>query len=345
MRFASSEIVDLFVDNKGSLRTGASRSDSCLACGSARIRHAFEKSFFAHWECADCSFVFVNPRPVESELVRMYSSLEYIRKRTELFEVPGVRGGRSFNITLDVDKWYGSICDRITRHVSRGAMLDIGGGSGRFLKFVKDRHPGFDLTLAELNEQLCSVARDVFGLKTVNGGVERVAQEERKFDAVVSIATIEHVFDPAAYLAAIRSVLNKGGILYMTGPRLGWLSRTVSTSAIYDVAPPVHLNFFDLKSMRALLDKTGLPFSIVEAPQSHGPVFHLGHFFCKHNYLIEDVIIEEHLEAPSRVYPHRDNSFLTGAVCKTLDLMTRALRPAIQLVDGQRVAHFVLRAT
>jgi SAM-dependent methyltransferase len=345
MRFASSEVIELFIDNKKSVKAGnPQQAAACLACRSPEIRHLFDKCFFPHVECARCGFVFVNPRPAEADLVRMYSSLTYIATRTELFEIARIRAGLSFNVTMDVDKWYGAIADRIRNHVPRGAMLDIGGGSGRFLKFIRDRHPEFDPTLAEVNESLCSVARDVFGLKTFNGAIEQLAAEGRKFDVVVSIASIEHVFDPASYLASVRSVLNPGGIVYMTMPRLGRLSRRFSTSAIYDVAPPLHLNFFDLKSMQALIETHRIPFSISEALQSHGPVFHLGHLFCKHNYLIEDVLIEEKFEMPSRVYPHRDNSRLTMAVCRILDGLTTALTPLIRLIDGQRVAHFVLRA-
>jgi SAM-dependent methyltransferase len=117
-------------------------------------------------------------------------------------------------------------------------------------------------------------------LKTFNGTIEELQDEGRKFDVVVSIATIEHVFDPASYLATIRSVLKEGGVLYMTMPRLGHLSRLISTSAIYDVFPPLHLNFFDARSMKAIIQAHDIAFSINEAFQSHGPVFHLGHAFA-----------------------------------------------------------------
>jgi len=223
-------------------------------------------------------------------------------------------------------------------------MLDVGGGSGRFLKFVKDNHPEFDPTLIEVNENLCGIAREIFGLKTFNGTIDQLKLEGRKFDVVVSIATIEHIFDPVSYLANIRSVLREGGILYMTMPRLGRLARTFSTSAIYDVAPPLHLNFFDQESMKAIIEKNRIPFAISESFQSHGPVFHLGHVFCKHNYIIEDLVVEERHEVPGRVYPHRDNSRMTGLVCEVMDRLTALSRPLIQLIDGQRVAHFVLRA-
>jgi ubiquinone/menaquinone biosynthesis C-methylase UbiE len=345
MRFASSEVLDLFIDNKKSLKVkNPQKLGSCLACQSPKIKYLFQKHFFDHWGCPQCGFIFVNPRPSEADLVNMYTHLAYFTKRTELFETARIRDGLSLNITMNVDEWYGKIAERIKQCASSGAMLDVGGGSGRFLKFIKDRYPEFNPTLIEVNESLCGVAREVFGLETFNGTIEQLKLEGRKFDVVVSIATIEHIFDPASYLATIRSVMKDGGILYMTMPRLGCLSRTFSTSAIYDVFPPLHLNFFDQASMKAVLETNQIPFSIKESFQSHGPVFHLGHAFCKHNYIIEDLVVEEKYEVPGRVYPYRDNSRLTDLVCSMLDKLTAVSSPLIRLVDGQRVAHFVLKA-
>jgi len=346
MRFASSEVIDLFIDNHKALKAGSSqKSSACLACQSADIKFIFQKNFFEHWHCRQCGFVFVNPRPSETDLVKMYSSLSYFTNRTELFEIARIRDGLSFNITMDVDAWYGTIAQRVKKHSAGGAMLDVGGGSGRFLKFVKDNHTEFDPTLIEVNAELCRVAGEVFGLKTFNGTIEELQDEGRKFDVVVSIATIEHVFDPASYLATIRSVLKEGGVLYMTMPRLGHLSRLISTSAIYDVFPPLHLNFFDARSMKAIIQAHDIAFSINEAFQSHGPVFHLGHAFCKHNYIIEDIVVEEKYEAPGRVYPHRDDSRLTRSICSGLDQLNTLMTPLIRLIDGERVAHFVLKAS
>jgi SAM-dependent methyltransferase len=234
---------------------------------------------------------------------------------------------------------------RIKRYTAGGALLDVGGGSGRFLKFVKDNYPEFEPTLVEVDEELCRVARDVFGLEAHNGTVEQLASSGRKFDAVVSIATIEHVFDPASYLATIRSAMNAGGVLYLTGPRLGPLTRTLTTSAAYDVIPPVHLNFFDSRSLAALVRTNDIALTIADTFQSHGPVFHFGHVFCKQNYVIEDVVMEDTHEDPLRVYAYRDDSRLTKLACSTLDAATRVLNPVIRLVDGQRVGQFLLRAT
>jgi ubiquinone/menaquinone biosynthesis C-methylase UbiE len=346
MRFASSEVIDLFVDNKRSPKyPGSQPSSVCLACQSSDIKFIFQKHFFEHWHCRSCGFVFVNPRPVETELVKMYGDLTYFTNRTELFEIARIRDGLSFNITMDVDEWYGTIARRIKSHLSGGAMLDVGGGSGRFLKFVKDKYPEFDPTLIEVNEKLCQVASEVFGLRTFNGTIEQVKTEGRKFDAVVSIATLEHIYDPASYLATIRNVMKPGGVLYMTMPRLGPLTRILSTSAVYDVFPPLHLNFFDEQSLKAILERNGIPFTIRETFQSHGPVFHLGHVFCKHNYIVEDVVVEEKYEVPGRVFPHRDDSRLTRSICSGLDKMNALMTPLIRLIDGERVAHFVLRAS
>jgi 2-polyprenyl-3-methyl-5-hydroxy-6-metoxy-1,4-benzoquinol methylase len=346
VRFLSSELIELFVDNRQSLNNPASAPlQSCPACGSHRLRLLFRKLFFTHQRCAACGYVFVDPRPAEEELLAMYGRIDYFRRRTELFELARIREQRTFDVTLDVEEWYRTIATRITALVPEGELLDIGGGSGRFLKFVNDNLPQFRSTLAEIDPELCQVANDAFGLETFNGTVEQLATTGRTFDAVVSIATLEHVFDPISYLTAVRNVMNPDAVLYATMPRLGPLTRTFTTSAAYDVMPPVHLNFFDHRSLAAAIRTHDLPLEIVARYQSHGPVFHLGHLLCKENYLVEDVVMEATDAEPLRVYPHRDESRRTRVVCGTLDRLNGALTPLIARLDGQRVAHFVLRAT
>lgn len=346
MRYLSSELVELFVDNDQTLKVPvAGPCAACPACGSDRLRFLFRKLFFEHRRCAGCGYVFVDPRPTEAELLAMYQRVEYFRRRVELFELEGIRTGRSFDVTLDVDAWYGLIASRVRRFVAGGALLDVGGGSGRFLKFVADRYPEFRTTLAEIDPNLCRVASEEFGIEAFNGTVEQLAGDDRIFDAVVSIATLEHVFDPISYLSAVRTIMRRDAVLYLTGPRLGPLTRTFTTCAAYDVLPPVHLNFFTRRSLEAAIRTHGLRFAVVGAYQSHGPVFHLGHLLCKENYLVEDLVMEPGDDVPLRVHPHRDNSRRTQVVCALLDKLNAALSPLITLADGQRVTHLVLRAT
>jgi SAM-dependent methyltransferase len=346
MRFLSSELIERFIDNEGTIKTEHLQEYAvCPACTSSRIAFLFRKNFFGLWRCRQCGFVFANPRPAEKELLGLYTSLSYFRNRTELFEIPRIEAGLSFDVTMDTEAWYGSVARCVTRYATGGTLLDVGGGSGRFLKFIKDNHPEFTPTLLEVNASLCRVARERFGIEAVSGTIEELVTSGRKFDVVVSIATIEHVFDPASYVATIRSVMSDDGVLFMTMPRLGRLTQRFSRAAAYDVAPPVHLNFFDTPSLRAMIETKGIALTILDAFQSHGPVFHLGHVLCKHNYLVEDVVVEQKHEVPGRCYAYRDTSRRTTVLCTVLDRATSVLAPVIQLLDGQRVRQIVLRAT
>jgi hypothetical protein len=94
-----------------------------------------------------------------------------------------------------------------------------------------------------------------------------------------------------------------------------------------------------------MIETKGIALTILDAFQSHGPVFHLGHVLCKHNYLVEDVVVEQKHEVPGRCYAYRDTSRRTTVLCTVLDRATSVLAPVIQLLDGQRVRQIVLRAT
>src|SRR5450759_1565309 len=99
MRFASSEVLDLFIDNKRSLKVkNPQKFGACLACQSPKIKYLFQKHFFDHWGCQQCGFIFVNPRPSEDDLVKMYTNLTYFSNRFVFQAEDGIRDGLSFNI-------------------------------------------------------------------------------------------------------------------------------------------------------------------------------------------------------------------------------------------------------
>ena len=64
MRFFSSDVLERFIDADGEPRASSMQQfNACLACGAEAIEFLFRKSFFGHWVCRRCGYLFVNPRP------------------------------------------------------------------------------------------------------------------------------------------------------------------------------------------------------------------------------------------------------------------------------------------
>jgi hypothetical protein len=69
---------------------------------------------------------------------------------------------------------------------------------------------------------------------------------------------IEHLRDPRAAAANIASALRRGGVLYLTTPNYGSLSRLLLAGKWRVISVPEHLFYFSRRSLAPLLRSVGL---------------------------------------------------------------------------------------
>jgi SAM-dependent methyltransferase len=244
-------------------------------------------------ECSDCSFRFFNMRLAPQEVDRLYS--EYrgdryfaVRHRWEFWYSHKVNSGISGDPKEIADRM-AALEKLALPHVDRekiGTVLDYGGDRGQFIP----QSLGKEKYVFEVSD---AVPVD---------GVTRIAThddlEGRQFDFVMVLCVLEHCSDPAQVLEQLRSYLHPGSFLCVTVPHeryevgfagKGSLYRNYLNALLhvppalvavdfYSTAarvrlgrvPPLglikcheHLNFFNKKSMTALLERTG--FEIVDS--------------------------------------------------------------------------------
>ena len=134
-------------------------------------------------------------------------------------------------------------------------ILDIGCGFGQSLGYHVAR--GCEAWGVESDENVRRIA-EAHGFN-VRIGVFRPADFPREyFDVVTLDQVVEHVRDPVATLAGVRSVLKPGGAVYLATPNAsGWGARLFGRSWINWHAP-YHLHFFSRKSMGIAARRAGL---------------------------------------------------------------------------------------
>ena len=88
-----------------------------------------------------------------------------------------------------------------------------------------------------------------------------IAEEER-FDLLCCFELFEHLCSPRAFLEKCNSVLKLNGYLFMTTLNGRGFDIQILWEHHKNVNPPVHLNFFNPKSVQILLERCG--FEIVE---------------------------------------------------------------------------------
>ncbi len=156
------------------------------------------------------------------------------------------------------DRWEFTQAARDLRRAGVGRVLDIGCGSGHFLRFLRQHEPAMDLSGHDLNEALLTaLAAEGFG--TLSGPLDELAARAGRiepFDALCLFQVLEHAEDPQHFLARALALLRPGGIVVITTPNAAGPIRKFP-EALTEV-PPHHVTQWTEAAFRAGLPRFGL---------------------------------------------------------------------------------------
>lgn len=85
-------------------------------------------------------------------------------------------------------------------------------------------------------------------------------------DAACSFEVIEHLFDPGAYLRAVRLALKPGGVLVLTCPNIRGFDFQVLGFDVADNFGLGHINMFHPAAMTRLLERCGYTVRAISTP-------------------------------------------------------------------------------
>lgn len=218
---------------------------SCNICGSSNEKLITMQNGYRIVRCRDCGFVYVNPRPDNETLKRLY--LKYLPEKIEdplLWDV----------YMKDVFKKAANILAK--RFPKGGKLLDIGCGYGFFLEKMKAM--GWEVYGMDVSETAVNYTSS-HGLNVSLGTLDNIRHEDNSFDVVTLFYVLEHLPDPLNALKEIRRILNPKGLLLLRVPHTTPIVRILSLFGIknnlYD--PPFHLNDFSPCSIKTILKKAG----------------------------------------------------------------------------------------
>jgi 2-polyprenyl-3-methyl-5-hydroxy-6-metoxy-1,4-benzoquinol methylase len=193
--------------------------------------------------CRHCRFVFSNPYLPAEQLETFYSALidpEYSAEAA----------GRSRNFI--------TLLKRLeSLHPPGRRLLDVGAASGIFLN--EARRVGYDIAGIEPSAFLVAEARRLYGIGLFCGTSEQFPFTG-SYDIVTLLDIIEHLQDPSHFLERISSHMTPGGVLLIVTPDIDSLAARLSGRRWWHYRL-AHINFFNLTSLRYLLEQHG--FSII----------------------------------------------------------------------------------
>jgi 2-polyprenyl-3-methyl-5-hydroxy-6-metoxy-1,4-benzoquinol methylase len=204
----------------------------------------------------DKGYIHVEPIPSESELDKVYE--EYYQN-----EKPNYID----NTIEDLDWWqtqYRDKFDIFDNYVfsNNKTILDIGCGSGYFLKFGQNR--GWTCYGIEPSKQAANYAKNN-GINVINEKFKKELFQENIFNVIHMNQVLEHIPYPEDTLNDIFALLKDDGIVSITVPNdFSPLQNLLVENLNYKqwwVSPPFHLNYFTVDSLETLLKKHN--FSII----------------------------------------------------------------------------------
>jgi SAM-dependent methyltransferase len=208
--------------------------------------------------CLACGLARRDPIPSSEELRAIYSAADYF----QLSRDSGI-GYRDYFADAPVYRPYFRRKFALLRRYASppGALLELGAGAGFALEAARDA--GWDVRGLELSGAAAAWARQHFGADVTVGGVDDLRDHER-WDVIAAFQTIEHFVDVRSALRRVREALRPHGLVYLTTPDHGSLSRR-TLRRFWLSYRPEHLVYFDQHSLRRILEEEGFHIELISA--------------------------------------------------------------------------------
>ncbi|GAP65026.1 methyltransferase family protein [Mizugakiibacter sediminis] len=142
------------------------------------------------------------------------------------------------------------------RHATAGSgcsVLDVGCGNGDFLQRM--RRAGWTVRGIDSDAQAVAVAR-AQGVDVMLGSLQDDSHASNLYDLVTASHVIEHVHDPAAFIAQLYDRVAPGGKLWICTPNVDSPVRAFEGRWWDKWEVPRHLYLFSKASLRQLIEST-----------------------------------------------------------------------------------------
>lgn len=206
--------------------------------------------------CRRCGLRYVNPRRAAEENRRVYGDAYFERHRARERDPGGSE--------LVRERDAASIASILrSRPSGRPSLLDVGAGTGSFLRLARESGKFGRLEGADLSPANADAFRRA-GIPLHVGPLEHL--DLPPFDVVSAHHVLEHALDPSRFLDRIRGLLVEDGILHVIVPNEGgftsrsksfWSRLGLKPRPFSHLSPDHHLTFFERRTLNRLLAKHG----------------------------------------------------------------------------------------
>ena len=234
---------------------------ACPVCGSDQRHFPFRLHDPYYVACCEaCGLHYLYPRLMEAAMQEVYRQSSYYE---------GGACGYADTSYTGQEPALRATFKRLLRNFAKrgltgGDLLEVGCGYGYLLDEARSsfrRRVG-----TEFSAQGAEIARAT-GAEVFVGGIEQVSPD-RKFDCIIAIQVIEHVYQPLSFVKQIASHTKAGGNIVVATPDIGGALRKTMGRRWPSFKVPEHVVYFDFQSLRALMHQAGL-IDVCRLPYPH----------------------------------------------------------------------------
>jgi 2-polyprenyl-3-methyl-5-hydroxy-6-metoxy-1,4-benzoquinol methylase len=219
----------------------------CL-CGSTCFDNIFKYDRYGLWHptviCRGCGLIQSNPRLLDVEYSRFYSSDEYrvLYEGENFLDFCKLRYNKSNHIFERLLP--------IMTELGLNSVLEFGcGGGWNLLPF---HEKGYRLIGYDYSHGLIQQGRSL-GLNLINGSFEKLKQNSDKFDVIILNHVVEHFTDIFHNLQLITEHLSDKGVIYIGVPNIDNFAKSQFQNAhVYYFSPRTFKYYISLCDLEIL---------------------------------------------------------------------------------------------
>jgi SAM-dependent methyltransferase len=207
-------------------------------------------------QCRHCDLLYISPEPSAADLQRIY--VESGQFDDPVYTDPA-------RVTQIVDYMNGCFRAVIERSGLKAdkpvSVLEVGAGLAWMCRAAKAINPESVTVAQDVSPEAVEKCPwvDFYILGEI---LDTRIDQHAPYDVISLTHVIEHLVDPVAVIRRCKSVLGPRGMIFVTAPHrpVGWRDRT-SDIAVWEKYSynhvPAHIQYFSMKSMRALAENAG----------------------------------------------------------------------------------------
>jgi SAM-dependent methyltransferase len=238
----------------------------CPVCASTRagIIGLLKKTFVLdlsqeEWQfvqCRNCDLLYISPEPSAADLHRIY--VESGQFDDPVYTDPA----RVAQIVDYMNGCFRALVERSGLKADKPvSVLEVGAGLAWMCRAAKAINPESVTVAQDVSPEAVEKCPwvDFYVLGEI---LDTRMDQHAPYDVISLTHVIEHLVDPVAVIRRCKSLLGPRGMIFVTAPHrpVGWRDKT-SDIALWEKYPynhvPAHIQYFSMKSMRALSQSAG----------------------------------------------------------------------------------------